>query len=247
MANTAEEITINPNVEMDLHPAVIDQIAEQHSADGNVAQVLAPVRNWFSAAYDSLGDIYSAKARGLEDKSQTGAMVIIKLAASAERTQDRMLASAESVIRTVTSTIDGLNKSLEAPLTQTANRGHVASELRQHLKSLKTESERGEVLRKAISSGDAEVVGAILGAPALLSGISEESRTMYTRMWNAKAQPAVAARVDALTKARDLLAARAPRVMPQVVKALGADWGQVSKLKNASSEFEKTLIINRFV
>jgi hypothetical protein len=72
------------------------------------------------------------------------------------------------------------------------------------------------------------------------------TRANHSCMWNAKAQPVVAKRLDALTAARDLLDARSGLIFKQVTKALGADWRQIDALKNASSEFEKSLIINRF-
>jgi hypothetical protein len=238
----ADEILVNTSVAPDLHPAVIEALAD---GDETVLPYLKPVQSWFESAYLSLGDLHTARQKGEADQSQTKASVILRVAKAAGAVQDKLLQRGESTLKAINTTIKSLETSLDTPLVQIANKGHVASEIRAHFKGLSV-NERQKALQDAHARGDTEVMGAILGAPAILSGMTEEARSIHTRMWNEKAQREVSKRLNALTKARDHLERRLPLVLPQIMAAVGASWQKVNDLKAASNDFEASLILNRF-
>src|SRR5262245_8515648 len=91
----AEEIQINTAVTPSLHPAVIDKIVEEFGED--VADHIAPVRGWFNSVYSSLSDLDNAKAKGMADKTQTQASVIVKLSGFAGKIQDQALQRADAL------------------------------------------------------------------------------------------------------------------------------------------------------
>ena len=131
---------------------------------------------------------------------------------------------------------------LTTPLKSAAERPGIAGELRAHFKTLSTEN-RSKALEEAQKTGQTEVLQAVLGAPAMLSGMTESERAIRTRMYHERNSPDIAKRLKAMRTAKDMIESRAGLFIMQVPQALGADWPRVHKLRAAHSEAEKAFIL----
>ena len=92
---------------------------------------------------------------------------------------------------------------LAAPLEQKASQ-MVSGELRAHFKAMKP-GERMAGVQAAIDTGDEVVVSAVLGAPAMLSGLTTDMQAALRQQWNEKANPVGAKRLRAMTAAKAYL------------------------------------------
>jgi len=96
----------------------------------------------------------------------------------------------------------------------------VSGEIRAHIKGLKT-GERLAAISQAIRDGDSVVASAVLGAPAMLSGLDEEMKQILLREYHEKFNPGLAKRLRAVTAARDLIDGRLGVLKKEVAKAVG--------------------------
>jgi hypothetical protein len=97
----------------------------------------------------------------------------------------------------------------------------VSGEVRAHTKGLQHDGERISAIRNMIRSGDDVSASAVLGAPAFLSGIDEETKALLVREYHEQFNPAMAKRLRAVTAARDLIDGRAGVLKKEATKAVG--------------------------
>jgi len=106
----------------------------------------------------------------------------------------------------------------------------VSGEIRAHMKGLKT-GERMAAISQAIRDGDEVVASAVLGAPAMLSGLDDEMKGILLREYHERFNPGLAKRLRAVTAARDLIDGRMGVLKKEVAKAVGT-----IKIKGSSFE-----------
>jgi hypothetical protein len=235
----ADEVTISSAaVSVSLHPANVEAI----SSDESITPYLKPVLSAFAATYATLSDLHAARVKGEANSAWTKAHVTLEVAKVAAASQDKLLARFQALGNTLDTQIAHLNKSLDAPLKQAAERNVISAEIRSHFKGL-PDGERIKALRDAHNRNDSEVLGAVLGAPPMLSGLTPEMHALSTRSWNQKAQPEINARLEALTKARALVNERAPLLLTEFEKTTGSKWATINKLRSAQTDAEKAFIL----
>ena len=223
---------INTNVTPALHPdnvlAVID------TDDAELVADTAPAVEAFTTAYTALASLHDAAATLKFDSSYTDDGRTLAIAALADRKTLDMAKAFDKAAFAVSSKVKLLESQLNAPLSQSAERTHIAAEIRVHVKNMKTE-ERMTFVREAIERKDAETVGAILGAPPYLSGMSPLEREHQTRQWHRTTQPEKQKRLESLLKVKDMLDNHAGKVHTEPLKTVGATRAQLDKLRARQS------------
>jgi hypothetical protein len=84
-------------------------------------------------------------------------------------------------------------------------------------------------MERALADGDTEVLAAVLGAPAMLSGLSKEMHAHFLTQFHQKREPEKAKRLRLYKSAKEQLARRETLVMPGIIKAVGTIVVQTGK------------------
>lgn len=228
---------ISTVVSPSLHPANVEAI-EGYNDDtrGFVASVLEA----FDTAYQGIGKIHEAKAAASKNQAWNADHQILMVAEFAEKHQNAITRKFDSALSNVTKGINAMEAMLNDPVKADAERLNIAAEIRAHVKGLSAD-ERLEFLTNAQAAGDVESLRAVLGAPAYLSGLSEQERQVRTRMFHEKQNPEVSARLKVMHAARAMLVKRGGLVFDEVEKAVGAKWDKVKLLRTGQGQAEKAL------
>ena len=226
-------VPIHSGVTPSLHP---DMIAGVAPADDELLQAdLKPAVDAFATAYTVLAGIHDARKVVEGDSTLTPDGRILTISDYADKKLPAATRAMDVAMRQVDSTIRQLEGALSAPLKASAERGVVASEVRGHVKSMKP-GERMTFVKEAIGRGDAETVGAILGAPMFLSGGTDLEKEHLTRAWNQRAHPEASRRLEVLRKAKDALDSNAAKVLTEFERAIGTKRGLVQKLRERKAQ-----------
>lgn len=218
---------------IDLHEGVIQAIDGYPEFEG----YLAPARNAFSVAYESLNAINEARLAAAKNKARTPEQVVLITASFAEKKQEHITRVWDKARADLVSAAKQLDESLTTPLEQQAT-GSINAEIRAHVKAL-TDGDRTKLLNDAIKSRRVKVVSAVLGAEGFLSGLSDGMHAHLTRTWHEQEQPATVRRLNATRKAIDQLEKRGGLALSQIEKAMGGTWKEVRVLRGMASEEEK--------
>lgn len=104
-------------------------------------------------------------------------------------------------------------------------------------------SEREKFISEAMRDRDTTVLNAILGAPAVLSGLSKQMLEHHTRQFHEMTNPEVASRLKVMRKALELVEQRSGLVFSEIEKALGARWDVVEKLRKTQDAAAQALLL----
>lgn len=113
----------------------------------------------------------------------------------------------------------------------------VAVEVRQYARELSA-PKRNELVASLIEKGDSKTLGALLTAPAFLSGLTEKQIEIYTELHNRKAQPLLAKRLAVMKAAHERLSNAGSLFIVQAERAQGVSASVVAKLKAAKLKSE---------
>lgn len=102
-------------------------------------------------------------------------------------------------------------------------------------------AERMSFINQAVINGDAVAVGAVLGAPSYLSGLSEEMAQALSARANVQRNPKVAAQLSLMRHARERLEAASSVFTLSTDNMIGARDETVRKLR-AKRDKLKTVI-----
>lgn len=209
---------IDTRVSLDLDPeAAMLTIADY---DDDTASYVGPAKAAFSEAFTSLRAIHDAKAAVTGDPTLNEAGQLLKVDDFAQK---RMIAKVYPLWDTASSTLNAKVEAWEKEMTKevvSKSSQMVSGEIRAHFKGLKT-GERLTTLSQAIRDGDEVVASAVLGAPAMLSGLDEEMKQVMLREYHERFNPGLAKRLRAVTAARDLIDGRMGVLKKEVAKAVG--------------------------
>lgn len=226
--------SVDSRVTPSLHVANVQKI---DGYDNDTRIYLGPTETAFSEAYEGIARIHDARAAADRNPSWTEAERLIQTQQFADKTLNSITRRFDSGAASLEASITSLEGELSAPIKSSASQG-VASEIRAHAKALST-GERLSFLQHAINDGDDLTVGALLGAPAYLSGIDNQTQAAYTRLYHERANPLTAKKLKAMQGALDLIEQRAGLVFKEVVKAVGSDPYKIQALKLAKTNAEK--------
>ncbi|MFZ2997354.1 hypothetical protein [Sphingobium sp.] len=209
---------IDTRVSLDLDPEAAMLTINDY--DDDTASYVATAKSAFTEAFTSLRAIHDAKAAVADDPTLNEAGQLLKVDDFA---RNRMLAKVYPLWDTASSSLNAKVEAWEKEMTKevvSQSSQMVSGEIRAHMKGLKT-GERLAAISQAIRDGDSVVASAVLGAPAMLSGLDEEMKQVLLREYHEKFNPGLAKRLRAVTAARDLIDGRMGVLKKEVAKAVG--------------------------
>lgn len=221
-----------------LHVANVARIA---GYDDDTRVYLAATETAFSEAYVGISRIHDARAAADRNPSWTDAERLIQTQTFADKTFNAIARRFDSVSAALAKSIASIEGELSAPLVSKAAHG-VASEIRAYAKGLST-GERMTFLKTAIEEGDELTVGAVLGAPAYLSGVERQTVEVFTRLYHERANPLTAKKLKAMKGALDLIDQRSGLVFQEIEKAVGAPPQKVQMLRQAKTDAERAFVL----
>ena len=219
-----------------LHPQVVASLEDfDDDTSGHLQQVVEA----FTAAYEGIGKIHSARQAAENDASMTPAAVTLRTSDAADRVFKDAAARFDRVHANMQAGISQLEKDLTTPLeTRTAH--PLSIEVRNYLRGLREAGKSPlDFVRQAIESGDSETVSAALGAPAYLSRLTPEMQTVLLRMHHEKSNPIGAKRLRAMKGALELLHNNAPKLHLELEKAIGVPQHKVKAFREAKARTDK--------
>lgn len=188
--------------------------------DDDTASYVGPAKSAFTEAYNAIRAIHDCKAAVAEDPTLNEAGQLLKVD---DYAQKRMIAKVYPLWDTASSSLNAKVEAWEKEMTKevvSQASQMVSGEIRAHMKGLK-QGERMSAISQAIKAGDSVVASAVLGAPAMLSGLDEEMKQILLREYHEKFNPGLAKRLRAVTAARDLIDGRLGVLKKEVAKAVG--------------------------
>lgn len=227
---------IDHRISLSLHP---DNVTKIEGYDADTKAVLAPTVTAFSVAYEGLRAIHDTRAIVHKNPSWTDEQKLLQVDAFTKKHFERMTHAFDNVLVNLSKGIAHLEGELSQPVSTKAA-GSIASEVRAHVKALSTE-QRMAIIQKAIAENDHEVATAVLGAPAMLSGIEAGMQNVLLRQYHEKNNPAATKRLKAMQGAKELVEQRAGLIFKEVEKAVGGTSEAASKVRKAQDAAEKAL------
>jgi hypothetical protein len=230
--------TVDTRITPALHPGNVREI---DGYDGETAVVLAPTETAFSAAYEGLRKVHDAREKARTNPTWNEAMQVIQTQELADKVFHRVARSFDTTRANLEKGIEHLEGELSRPVESRAA-GGIASEVRAHVKGLPA-SGRVDLVRQAINEGDHIVATAVLGAPAILSGLDPKMQAILTRHYHERHNPGVAKRLKAMVGARDLIEQRAGLIFKELEKAVGMRPDKVKALREAKNASEQAFVM----
>lgn len=195
-----------------------------------------------SEMHEAIAAVIAAREASRRRPDWTEAAAIMAVANHAAALQDRATRVADKVLAQLTTTINGLESMLQGPMESNATSSPVAAEIRAHVKSLSSEG-RYAFMMQAVNKKDTRTLGAVLGAPSYLSGLTDDMSATFTRQYNSVKSPEVVQRLDVMKAARAKVEAAGSVFIASAEKAMGARWETANKLKAARASAEQAFVL----
>jgi hypothetical protein len=229
---------IDTRVTPSFHP---DTVRAIDAYDDDTASILAGTEAAFTEAYIGVGRVHDAREAAKTNPTWNEAQQVIQTADFADKLTLQLAKRFDSASAGLTRVIEGLERDLSQPLAG-GGVGPMAGEIRSFVHSL-PEGQRMGFIQKAIEAGDERTVGACIGGPAYLCGITPEVQTMLLRLHHEKTNPRAAKQLRAAKAGLELLGERAGLLFGQMEQAVGAKQAKVQKLRAAKAAAEKSFVV----
>jgi hypothetical protein len=172
--------------------------------DDDTQGLVAGIVEALKALHGAQDQIIAAREAARSDPTLNDAAQVLKVAAFAEGVSDRATRRMDAAYAALVQTEKSLDAELRRPVASAAT-GPFTSEVRAHVKGLSNQM-RLQFVQDAIARGDALALGAVLGAPPYLSGLTQEFQAAMLEQHNMKRDPLVHKRLtfvrSVLEKAR---------------------------------------------
>lgn len=228
---------IDTRVTPSFHPDTVQALA---GYDDDTASILAGVQSAFTEAYIGVGRVHDAREAAKTNPTWNEAQQVIATQDLADKLTVNLAKRFDSATAGLTRVISGLERDLSQPL-EGRGVGAMSGEIRSYVHSL-PEGQRLGFIQKAIEAGDERTVGACIGGPAYLCGITPEMQTMLLRLYHEKTNPRAAKQLRAAKAGLELLGERAPLLFKEMEKGVGAPATKVQRLRAAKAKAEKSFI-----
>lgn len=195
----------------------------------------------FNTIHEGLQNLDKARLHAAKDTSLNEAAQLIRVGKEAEQLNARALTSFERAHRALVAGITHTEKELATPLTAKADTV-ISAEIRRHFKELPADK-RGEAIQAALDRNELPVIEALLGAPGILSGLTEVQKAHYTTVYRRKTNPVQAERLGVMQKALELIGHRSQLITREIERCIGAKLEVVAQLRATSSETERLLLL----
>jgi hypothetical protein len=230
---------IDTRVTPALHP---HNVRELDGYDDDTASILGPAETAFSEAYKGIAQVHTARDKALANPTWTEAQALVQTADFSDKVFERVAKRFDAVTKTLNTIVEGIEAELTAPVEAKAAHG-LATEIRGFARSLGTD-ERMAFVRKAIETNDRRTAESILGAPAFLSGLTDEMQAVLTRMFHAKHNPLKEKRLKAARAGLELIEKRQGLVFSELEKAIGAAPRKIAAIRKSKTAAEAALVLS---
>lgn len=219
---------IDTRVSPSLHPI---NVRELDGYDDETSTLLGRAEFAFAEAYQAMSEIHDARMKAAANPTWTEAQQLVQVDDFAQAQVKRITKSLDSAADNLQTVVNGIERELTTPVENSAG-GLVSTEIRAHVKGLKTE-QRMDFVRAAIISNDTRTATAILGAPSYLSGLTAEMQDILTRMYHEHHSPISAKRLKAAKGALALIGERKQLIFAEKEKAVGAPAIRIAQMRAA--------------
>jgi hypothetical protein len=208
---------IDTRVSLDLDPGVVKGLPGYELDE--VRPVLTGTENLLAMAKSALSAIHDAKAAASTDPTLTEAAALLQVDDYATTRMTAVTKQWDQISSTLENNIAQFEKELSAPIIAKASQ-MVSGEIRSHFKNLQI-GERVTAIQAAIEARDEVTCSSLFGAPAYLSGLTDEMHKQFTRQWQERINPLVGKRLRAVTAARDYIDRTSGLMLKEWQKAVG--------------------------
>lgn len=227
---------VDTRVTPSLHPHNVQEIEGYNDA---TAPYLAATDTAFSAAYEGLLAVHDARTVVNKNPAWNEEQRIVQVSKFAEKKLDQITRGLDKARGDLLKNIEQVERELTAPIEAKAV-GNLAAEIRAHVKGLPA-AERHAFVMNAVNGLDSVTVGALLGAPAYLSGVSVEMQKVYLRQYRGVMAPELTQRLKAMQNAVAMIDERGRLVFAEMEKAVGAAPNRAAALRKAHEAASKAL------
>lgn len=229
---------IDTRVTPSFHPDTVRSIDEY---DDDTATILSSTEAAFSEAYVGIGRVHDAREAANTNPSWTEGQQIIETQNFADKVFVNVAKRFDGASAQLQLVIQGLERDLSQPIEGKGVHA-VAGEIRTYVRGLEA-GKQIDFIRNAIMAGDERTVGACLGAPAYLAGITPEMQTVLLRMYHERAHPHDAKKLKAARAGLDLIGKRSGLIFAEMEKAVGAPPQKVKALRDAKAKAERRFVV----
>lgn len=189
---------------------------------------------------EGLQQIINAREASKKNPTWNEAAQVLAVADLAAKVQAKTTPLIDTTLANMGKSIAGMEEMLRAPITVGASTP-IASDVCLFARGLDA-SERMKLLTRAIEKSDLVTLGAVLGRPAYLSGLTDEMQATLTVEYNRKKAPETARRIAVMKEAHERLSTAGSLFVAHVEKAMGVQWGTAQKLKTAKADAERAFV-----
>lgn len=217
-----------------LHPL---NITEQKHFDvhGDAVKFVA---DEFSVLYGGIGKTAQLSKELSKVAHLTKEQKILKIAEVGEKHKHRAMSGLVSMDKNLKEKIQGTEKELSKPFTSGKTEHNI--EIRAHFKNLSSE-DRQKQITHAINTGDVLTAKSVLGAPAYLSGFTDDLQKGFTRHYHEINQPELIQRLNLLESTHAKVERAIGFLHGVYEKAIGADVNTVHNLKQDEAKTKAAL------
>lgn len=227
------DIRVTPS----LHPDNVKQIEGYGEA---TLPFLAETETAFSNAYISIASVWETRAVVEKNPGWNDEQKVIQVSKFADKKLDEITPKFDKARVTLEKQIKFLEGKLAEPVEAKAS-SHVSAEIWAYARALPDGGERHKFISDALEGEDDVTLGALLGAPPYLSGLTAEFQTNYLRRYHEHTSPEKAQRLKAIQGAKALIDERAGLIFAELEKAVGASPHKAAALRSAHEAATKAL------
>lgn len=228
---------VDERVTLSFHPETFSKL---DGYDEDSAKFIGDAVSAFNDAYRTIAKVHDATDAGKRNGAWTDEQRILAVSKVAGKEQERLLRKLDAALANTTKAAEHIERELSVPVESKASLG-ISAEIRQHVKSLG----KGQMdfVRGLIEAGDDLSVSAVLGGPSYLSGLTDNMRTVLTRMWHERQNPALVQRLTLLRATAEKIERDGPLVFREMEKAVGAKASRVQSIDRANEAAQAALKI----
>lgn len=210
-------------------PALRSENITGMQMDDEAKAYVGPAATTMDVLYQGVQQIIDARNAAAKNGAWSEGQQIIQVSDFAEKVQTRATKLVDKVLADLNRAIAGTEEMLSTPIT-TGAQTPIASDICQYCRSLDS-AERMKFLTAAVQERDVVTLGAVLGRPAYLSGVTKEMQVTLTQQYHRAKTPEIARRLEAMKAAHEKLSNAGSLFIATVEQAQGVRHGVAQRLK----------------
>ncbi|GEM_PF-6858573 len=238
-SNKPAKESVQVTVPGDMYPDLIEKRFETESGEQIKARSRDSLKRAQEVAADTMEQVQDKHNRVMQNQMHTPLKRASMSRSFARQEIDKANKSLQKAADKANEEIEELNSEINQELTQHAEKGRFAPEIRRNIKDL-DEEKRTEAVLKAINEGDKQTAAAVLGAPAMLSGLSKEQHQNLKEIYRNRIHGDKIKRIKALERALDDNL-RSRKILGQIYQESGSKYSIFNH--NVIDEAEETEMI----